>query len=164
MTVHAYSRDNCPECGVQLARPWDGDRPRLNHAPGSKACKVRAWARDAQDRDLVQVSGAIAVELSELGVEIVYGPTAAGPEDKMGLLATARVRSAFVASAFVPRWAFYLHDTMPSATLPRTKARIERAISRCQSDPEFAAAMSSTGMLCTEVRERRAAILELVRG
>jgi hypothetical protein len=153
---------NCPACGVALERPWDPDRPTLNHQPGSKACKVRAWAAEAQRRDLMRVDGPVAVVLAELGVPVVYGPVVAKAHPF-----EAKPKHAFVSSAFVPRAAWLVHDTLAGggdrSLLPRERERLESAM-RCLSyDAEFAAAVSSVGALLDKTRERRAAVLSLIR-
>jgi hypothetical protein len=151
----------CPDCGVALERPWDPERPSLNHQPGSKACKVRAWAAEAQRLDLARVPGETAVSLAELGVPIVYGPVLVTPGKF-----EAKPKRAFTSSAFVPRAALLVFDTLANGDrklLPRERDRLEAAM-RCVSyDAEFAAAVSSVGALLDKTRERRSAVLALIR-
>lgn len=154
----------CPDCGVPLERPWDPSRPTLNHQPGSKACKVRAWAAEARRLDLARVEGSLAVELAELGVKVVYGPVHVAPDPIQKFAARGRT---FTTSAFVPRPAALVFDALAGGDrqlLPRERDRLAKALHAVVHDPEFFAAVSSVGALMEKSRDRRAAVLALVRG
>jgi len=157
----------CPACGVGLDTPWSPTRPRLNHEPGSKACKTRAWAREARERDLVRVDGITAVELAP-HVDIIYGPTvdsAAFHRHASGhnpvLAFAGRSRGSFVTGAYVPRWASELWQLQAIASLSR-REQVIKALAACQRNPELAAAVSSVAILCEDVRDRRAALWTLL--
>ena len=80
--------------------------------------------------------------------------------------AAARARSSFTTSAFVPRAAWLVHDTLAGGgrqLLPRERERLEAALRVLRADEEFAAAVSSVGALLDKPRERRSAVLALVR-
>lgn len=153
---------SCPECGVTLDQPWS-DRTRLNHLPGSKSCKVRAWERETRERDLVRVEGELAVQLIELDVPVTYGLVHQDSKS-IEMQISRGARKPFVTSAFVPRWAVLVLDAAGTATLPRTKALVAATFQKALSEPEFAQALSSVGIICgDDTRGRRSAIMELIR-
>jgi hypothetical protein len=148
--------ERCPQCGVALDTPWNPDRPRLNHAAGSKACKVRAWGREAEARDLVRVSGTQAIELDRFGVPTVYGPNLESESDYTdpGRYHTPTQPRRFVTSSYAPRWAAALIELGTIETLGWGNG-LRAAFARAQGDETYRLAIASTAMLLQDDRPAR---------
>jgi hypothetical protein len=146
----AIGSETCPECGSPMLRQ-NVRGSLLRHEVGLTHCKAAKWTREIEQKGLVRIDGDLSVQLGGYGFPFVYGP----------VVDTRYGRKASTTGAFAPRWAAALAQIAGVASIGLGK-KIGEALTRCQSDPEYAAAIAAISDLSESHAERRKALLQFI--